>query len=81
MTVREAGGREDAMDARRMVTLAAALLLGAAAGVGVSAGSGIQPGYFEKQEAPAYGVSAEKRLGAELGEEFEQHFEKLYRGP
>jgi hypothetical protein len=69
------------MDTRRMATVAVALLFGVAAGYGVSSHSGIQPGYFEKQEAPAYGVSKETRLGSELGKEFEEHFEGLYRGP
>jgi hypothetical protein len=39
--------------------------------------SGIQPGYFEKAEAPAYGVGGEL-LGAELGDEFQEHLKELY---
>ncbi len=56
-----------------------ALLLGAAAGFGSSNRTGIQPGYFEKQEAPAYGVSADKAMGSEFGKEFEEHFKELYK--
>ena len=37
-----------------------------------------QPGYFEKQEAPAYGVSAVKALGSDLGKKYEEHFKRLY---
>ncbi len=55
------------------------LILGAALGYSVSNSTGIQPGYFEKQEAPAYGVSVEKAIGADLGKEFEEHFKDLYK--
>jgi hypothetical protein len=55
------------------------LILGAALGYKVSDSTGIQPGYFEKQEAPAYGVSAEKAIGSDLGKKFEEHFKDLYK--
>jgi hypothetical protein len=56
-----------------------AFAVGALLGFGMSDMSGIQPGYFEKQEAPAYGVSEVKALGSDLGKEFEEHFKKLYK--
>ena len=68
------------MESRLVAALVIALLLGAAMGFGSSFHTGIQPGYFEKQEAPAYGVAAKKALGAELGQEYEEHFKKLYEG-
>lgn len=66
------------MTARQMGALFAAFALAALAGFRVSSRGGIQPGYFEKQEAPAYGVSKEKAMGSELGKEFEEHYRKLY---
>lgn len=49
------------------------------AGYWASSGSGIQPGYFEKADAPAYGVGGgTESVGAGLGEEFEEHFKSLY---
>jgi hypothetical protein len=56
-----------------------ALLLSAAAGFGSSFRTGIQPGYFEKQEAPAYGVSEDKPMGSDFGKEYEDYFKKLYQ--
>lgn len=49
-------------------------------GYGLSSRSGIQVGYFEKAEAPAYGVGGGDLLGASLGEDFQEHFKDLYRG-
>lgn len=66
------------MDRKQVAVLVAALLLSALAGFTTSSGGGIQPGYFEKQEAPAYGVSSEKPMGSELGKEYEEHFKQLY---
>lgn len=57
----------------------AAFAVGALLGFGMSDATGIQPGYFEKQEAPAYGVSEVKALGADFGKEYEEHFKKLYK--
>jgi hypothetical protein len=62
----------------RIAVLALALAASAAAGFEISTRGGIQPGYFEKQEAPAYGVSRDKPIGSELGKEYEDHFRKLY---
>ncbi len=38
--------------------------------------SGIQPGYFEKAEAPAYGVGGDLR-GAGMDEEFQEYLKAL----
>lgn len=57
----------------------AAFAAGALLGFSISDATGIQPGYFEKQEAPAYGVSAVKALGSDLGKEYEEHFKRLYK--
>ncbi len=62
-----------------IATYLTAFVVGALLGFGVSDRSGIQPGYFEKQEAPAYGVSAVKALGSDLGKEYEEHFKRLYK--
>lgn len=40
--------------------------------------TGIQPGYFEKAEAPAYGVGGGIVIGAGMGEDIQEHFKKLY---
>jgi hypothetical protein len=68
------------MSARAIALLVAALVASAAAGFEISSRGGIQPGYFEKQEAPAYGVSKDTPIGSELGKEYEEHFRKLYEG-
>ncbi len=67
------------MDSKWIAALLIALLLGATAGFGASYRTGIQPGYFEKQEAPAYGVADDKPMGSEFGKEYEDYFEKLYQ--
>jgi hypothetical protein len=69
------------MTPKQVGILVAAFALAALAGFRVSAGGGIQPGYFEKQEAPAYGVAKDKPIGSELGKEYEEHFRKLYDQP
>jgi len=56
-----------------------AFAVGALLGFGMSDMSGIQPGYFEKQEAPAYGVSEVKALGSDFGKQYEEHFKNLYK--
>jgi hypothetical protein len=66
------------MTSKQVGILVAVFALAALAGFRVSAGGGIQPGYFEKQEAPAYGVSKEKPMGSELGKDYEHYLEKLY---
>ena len=67
------------MDIKWIAALVTALLLGAVAGFGSSFQTGIQPGYFEKQEAPAYGVAEDKPLGSDFGKEYEEYFRKLYQ--
>jgi hypothetical protein len=64
----------------RIAALVVSLLAAAVAGFQVSSRGGIQPGYFEKQEAPAYGVSKDKPIGSELGKQYEEHFRTLYEG-
>ncbi len=66
------------MDSKWMIAIVIALLAGASAGFGLSYRTGIQPGYFEKQEAPAYGVGDDKPMGSEFGKEYQEFFEKLY---
>ena len=64
---------------KQIAMFVTAFAVGALLGFGMSDRSGIQPGYFEKQEAPAYGVSAVKALGSDLGKEYEEHFKSLYK--
>jgi hypothetical protein len=63
----------------RIAMFVTAFAVGALLGFKMSDVSGIQPGYFEKQEAPAYGVSEVKALGSDFGKEYEEHFKKLYK--
>lgn len=67
------------MHKNRIAMFVAAFAVGASVGFGISDATGIQPGYFEKQEAPAYGVSEVKALGSDLGKEYEEHFKRLYK--
>lgn len=67
------------MQKKQLAMFVTTFAAGALLGFGVSDRSGIQPGYFEKQEAPAYGVSAVKALGSDLGREYEEHFKSLYK--
>jgi hypothetical protein len=67
------------MHKHRIAAFVMAFAAGALLGFGMSDMSGIQPGYFEKQEAPAYGVSAVKALGSDLGKQYEEHFKRLYK--
>lgn len=69
------------MSPRQVGILVVAFVLAALAGLRTSRAGGIQPGYFEKQEAPAYGVSKDKPMGSELGKEYEEHFRNLYDQP
>ncbi len=66
------------MELKWIIAALLALLLGAAAGFGSSNRTGIQPGYFEKQEAPAYGVSEDQPMGSDFGKQYEDYFKKLY---
>ena len=67
------------MHKNRIAMFVAAFAVGALLGFRMSDLSGIQPGYFEKQEAPAYGVAAVKALGSDLGKDYEEHFKSLYK--
>ena len=67
------------MQKNHIAIFVTAFAAGAALGFGMSDATGIQPGYFEKQEAPAYGVSEVKALGSDLGKEYEEHFKRLYK--
>lgn len=56
------------------------ILMGMAFSVGfmTSHSSGIQPGYFEKAEAPAYGVGGgEEGIGADLDQEAADYYKQL----
>lgn len=66
------------MGKKWFAVIAAIFGLGMLLGFRTSYATGIQPGYFEKQEAPAYGVSDDAKLGSEFGEEYEKHFKELY---
>jgi hypothetical protein len=39
--------------------------------------SGIQPGYFEKAEAPAYGVGGVEKAVEGIDEDFQKYYENL----
>lgn len=67
------------MEIKWVAALILAVLVGAIAGYNVSHQTGIQPGYFEKQEAPAYGVSEDKPMGSDFGKDYEEYFKKLYK--
>lgn len=67
------------METKWVALILILLAFGIALGYKVSDSTGIQPGYFEKQEAPAYGVSVEKAIGSDLGKEYEEHFKDLYK--
>ncbi len=66
------------MDKRMFILLLVLMILAFLFGFRRSYLSGIQPGYFEKPEAPAYGVGGGEPLGAELGEEFQKYLKELY---
>ena len=64
---------------RWLVLLLVSLLVSFVLGFRVSYVSGIQPGYFEKKEAPAYGVGGGEGLGVDLDKEVEDYFKNLYK--
>lgn len=67
------------MEKKWIAVLVGIFIVGCLLGFKTSYGIPIQPGYFEKQEAPAYGVSEDKALGSEFGKEFEKHYKELYK--
>jgi len=67
------------MEKKWFVVIIVIFMFGALLGFRTSYSIPIQPGYFEKQEAPAYGVSADKAIGSEFGKEYEEHYKDLYK--
>jgi hypothetical protein len=67
------------MEKKWALAVGVVFITGALLGFGTSYRIPIQPGYFEKQEAPAYGASEEKAIGSEFGKKFEQHYKDLYK--
>jgi hypothetical protein len=66
------------MNTRLLIAIVVVLTLFTAFGFWSSYVDGIQPGYFEKQEAPAYGVGGGEGFGADLGEDVEEFYKDLY---
>ena len=64
---------------RWIALLLVSLLVSFVLGFRVSYVAGIQPGYFEKKEAPAYGVGGGTGLGVDLEKEVEDYFKNLYK--
>ena len=54
------------METKYIVIILISLVLGSLLGFSASYRTGIQPGYFEKQEAPTW-RSEDKAIGSELG--------------
>ena len=66
------------MDKRMIIITFFCLILAFMYGYINSYSSGIQPGYFEKAEAPAYGVGGGSAFSG-MDEEFQKHLEELYQ--
>lgn len=66
------------MDKRMIIISFLCLILAFLYGYMNSYSTGIQPGYFEKAEAPAYGVGGGDVLGAGMDEKFQKHLKELY---
>jgi hypothetical protein len=63
---------------KRVLALAVVLLaLMLAVGFKVSYTSGIQPGYFEKAEAPAYGVGGDVKVEG-ISDKAQEYYKGLY---
>lgn len=67
------------MDRRIWIIVIVILTMAFMYGFMNSYSTGIQPGYFEKAEAPAYGVGGGETLAAGMDEEFQKHIEALYQ--
>lgn len=65
------------MDKRALILTAIFLAIAFLFGFINSYSTGIQPGYFEKAEAPAYGVGGGDGM-AGMDKEFQEHLKKLY---
>lgn len=67
------------MEARWITIAVIALLLSFSLGFKISFDQGIQPGYYEKKEAPAYGVGGGEGLGVDLDKAMADYFKDLYK--
>jgi hypothetical protein len=67
------------MDRRLVILMIILMVLAFAGGFRKSFVTGIQPGYFEKAEAPAYGVGGGEVIGEGMSEEFQKHLKELYQ--
>jgi hypothetical protein len=65
------------MDSRLIALALVVLTIAFVFGYARSQSSGIQAGYFEKAEAPAYGVGGDEGIGVEMDKEIEKHFKQL----
>ena len=66
------------MERRVLIIMIVVLIMAFMFGFVSSYSTGIQPGYFEKAEAPAYGVGGGDTMGAGMDEEFQEHLKNLY---
>ena len=67
------------MDRRIFILMIVVLIMAFMIGYINSYTTGIQPGYFEKAEAPAYGVGGGESLAAGMDEKFQAHLKTLYQ--
>lgn len=67
------------MDKRMLVLMIVFLTVAFVYGFVNSYSTGIQPGYFEKAEAPAYGVGGGDSAVAGMDKEFQEHLKSLYQ--
>jgi len=67
------------MERRVLILMVVILVMAFMFGYINSYSTGIQPGYFEKAEAPAYGVGGGDTLAAGMDEEFQKHLKALYQ--
>jgi hypothetical protein len=66
------------MERRLLILMVVILVLAFTYGYINSYSSGIQPGYFEKAEAPAYGVGGGEAFSG-MDEKFQEHLKELYQ--
>ena len=66
------------MERRLLILMVVILVLAFMYGYINSYSSGIQPGYFEKAEAPAYGVGGGEAFSG-MDEKFQEHLKELYQ--
>ena len=67
------------MNRRMLILMIVVLIMAFMLGYINSYSGGIQPGYFEKAEAPAYGVGGGDTIGAGMDEAFQEHLKTLYQ--